>query len=80
MADKDMTEEIVQLKQRLHEYENDVKRSNLAYQQMKQENEELSAQIEVLINDNSSKMEVSMLLKLSENAFYDDLTVLFNSA
>lgn len=80
MADKDMTEEIVELKQRLHEYENDVKRSNLAYQQMKQENEELSAQIEVLINDNSSKMEVSMLLKLSENAFYDDLTVLFNSA
>lgn len=72
MADKAMTEEIMELKQRLHEYENDVKRSNLAYQQMKQENEELSAQIEVLIKDNSSQMEeleqerYSLQLKLSQ--------------
>lgn len=71
MADKDMTEEIKELKHRLHECENDVKRFNLACQQTKEENEELLAQMEVLIKDNSSKMEVSMLLKLSENAFYD---------
>lgn len=58
MASQEAAKELRDLRQCKANYEQDFKRSSLAYEQLKEENEQLTAQMETVMKENTAKLEV----------------------
>jgi len=67
MASEDAAKELRDLRQCKANYEQDLKRSSLAYEQLKDENEQLTVQMETLMKENTAKWEVSSDLIVSKH-------------